>query len=115
LLRGHVKAAERYFKQAIRAYDQNRGRRELSQASKSEAADLAALDREIPAVLFNYSHLLMANERWGEAGHALQRARTLARVSSLAEEHVELIEGAIGSVRAAKAAKAETEREHEHE
>ncbi|KAH7463735.1 uncharacterized protein KRP23_12929 [Phytophthora ramorum] len=104
--RGHVQTAERHFKQAVSAYDQNRGRRELSKASNTEAADLAALDREIPAVLFNYSQLLMANKRWSEAGHALQRAMILARASSLSEEYVELIEDAIESVRAAKEAKA---------
>ncbi|OWZ11791.1 hypothetical protein PHMEG_00015140 [Phytophthora megakarya] len=102
--RGHVQTAERYFKQSIGAYDQNRGRRELSKASKSEAADLAALDREIPGVLFNYSQLLIANQRWNEAGSALQRAMTLARASSLSEEYVGLIESAIDSVKAAKAA-----------
>lgn len=66
-------------------------------------------------MLFNYSHLLMANKRWNEAGNALQRAMTLARVSSLSEEYVELIEGAIVSVRAAKAAeKVEVEQGQEH-
>ncbi|RLN73639.1 hypothetical protein BBJ28_00004933 [Nothophytophthora sp. Chile5] len=103
-------AAERYFKQAIKAYDRHRGRRELSKTSDSEAEDLAALDREIPGVLFNYAQLLMAQKRWSAAGVALQRAKTLARLSSLSEDHVELIEGAIDSVRAAKAAEAaETE------
>ncbi|KAG7390433.1 Progesterone-induced-blocking factor 1 [Phytophthora pseudosyringae] len=102
--RGHAKTAERYFKHAVRAYDRNRGRRELSKASTSEAADLAALNREIPAVLFNYSQLLAANKRWTEAGIALQRALTLARVSSLSDEYVELIEGAMAGVRAAKKA-----------
>ncbi|KUG00408.1 hypothetical protein AM587_10001421 [Phytophthora nicotianae] len=108
--RGHVKTAERYFKQAINAYDQNRGRRELSKASKSQAVDLAALDREIPGVLFNYSQLLVANKRWNEAGNTLQRALTLARVSSLSDEYVGLIEGAVANVKAAKVAgKAEVE------
>ncbi|KAG1688723.1 hypothetical protein DVH05_003160 [Phytophthora capsici] len=101
--RGHIKTAERYFKHAISAYDQHRGRRELSKASASDQADLAGLDREIPGVLFNYAQLLMANKRWTEAGTALQRAMTLARVSSLSDEYVELIEGAIATVRAAKA------------
>ncbi|KAL3659718.1 hypothetical protein V7S43_015392 [Phytophthora oleae] len=114
--RGHVKTAERYFKQAISAYDQNRGRRELSKVSTSEAADLVGLDREIPGVLFNYAQLLMANERWTEAGNALQRAMTLARVSSLSDEYVDLIEGARASVRAAKAAeKTEAEQQQEQE
>ncbi|KAG6615483.1 Tetratricopeptide-like helical [Phytophthora cinnamomi] len=112
--RGHRKTAERYFKQAISAYDQNRGRRELSRASGAEAADLAALDREIPAVLFNYSQLLMANKRWGEAAAVLERARTLARVSALSSEHVGLIEDAIDRVGAAKAAeKAAAEQEQD--
>ncbi|RLN70373.1 hypothetical protein BBJ28_00011939 [Nothophytophthora sp. Chile5] len=110
LIRGQLEAAERYFKQAIKTYDRHRGRRELSKTSNSEAEDLAALDREIPGVLFNYAQQLMAQKRWGAAGVALQRAKTLARLSSLSEDHVELIEGAIDSVRAAKAAEAaETE------
>ncbi|RLN52220.1 hypothetical protein BBJ29_000783 [Phytophthora kernoviae] len=111
--RGHIKAAERYFKEAISAFDQNRGRRKLSKSSKTEDADLAALDREIPGVLYNYSQLLMTHQRWGEAGKALQRALTLARVSSLTEDYVGLIEGGIGSVRAAKAAAADAELEKE--
>ncbi|KAK1930196.1 Progesterone-induced-blocking factor 1 [Phytophthora citrophthora] len=112
--RGHIKTAERYFKQAISAYDQNRGRRELSKASTSDQADLAGLDREIPGVLFNYAQMLMANERWTEAGNALQRAMTLARVSSLSDEYVELIEDAMASVRTAKAKeKAEAEQQQE--
>lgn len=102
--RGQVQTAERYFKQAISAYDQNRGRRELSKASRADAADLAALDREIPGVLYNYSQLLMAQKRWIEAGKALQRAKTLARSAKLSEEHVELINGSIDSVKTAKAA-----------
>ncbi|GMF30115.1 unnamed protein product [Phytophthora fragariaefolia] len=114
--RGHGRTAERYFKQAISTYDQNRGRRELSKASKVDAADLAALDREIPAVLFNYSQLLMANERWGEAGAVLQRARTLARTSTVTAEHLKLIEAAIDRVRAVKAAeKAAAEQQQEQE
>ncbi|KAF1792562.1 Tetratricopeptide repeat 2 [Phytophthora cactorum] len=112
--RGHVKTAERYFKQAISAYDQSRGRRELSKASRIEAMDLVALDREIPGVLFNYSQLLMANKRWSEAGNALQRALTLARVSSLSDEYVEYIEGAMASVKSAMVAeKAEAKQKHE--
>ncbi|KAG3094676.1 hypothetical protein PC122_g5681 [Phytophthora cactorum] len=112
--RGHVKTAERYFKQAISAYDQSRGRRELSKASRIEAMDLAALDREIPGVLFNYSQLLMANKRWSEAGNALQRALTLARMSSLSDEYVEYIEGAMASVKSAMAAeKAEAKQKQE--
>ncbi|KAG7400420.1 Progesterone-induced-blocking factor 1 [Phytophthora boehmeriae] len=112
--RGHVKSAERYFREAITAFDQNRGRRELSKPSKTEDADLAALDREIPGVLYNYSQLLMAHQRWSEAGNALQRALTLARLSSLTEDYVQLIEKGIGSVRAAKAATAaELERDQE--
>ncbi|KAE8904512.1 hypothetical protein PF005_g2779 [Phytophthora fragariae] len=113
--RGHVETAERYFKQAISAYNQNRGRRELSKASETEVADLAALDREVPAVLFNYSQLLMANERWGEAGTVLQRAMTLARVSALSDEYVGLIAGATERVRAAKAAKAAAKAEVDQE
>ncbi|KAG3108870.1 hypothetical protein PI125_g11425 [Phytophthora idaei] len=112
--RGHVKTAETYFKQAISAYDQSRGRRELSKASRIEAMDLVALDREIPGVLFNYSQLLMANKRWSEAGNALQRALTLARVSSLSDEYVEYIEGAMASVKSAMAAeKAEAKQKQE--
>ncbi|CAI5727017.1 unnamed protein product [Peronospora destructor] len=101
--RGHTMTAERYYKQSIRAYDQNQGRRELSKVPRSEVADLAALDREIAAVLYNYSQLLMANKRWNEASNALQRAMTLARMSSLSEKYVDLIEGAIASVRSNRA------------
>ncbi|CAH0490013.1 hypothetical protein KXD40_007077 [Peronospora effusa] len=101
--RGHTMTAERYYKQSISAYDQNRGRRELSKAPRSEVADLAALDREIAAVLYNYSQLLMTNKRWNEASDTLQRAMTLARKSSLSKEYVDLIEGAIASVKSNRA------------
>ncbi|EEY70653.1 uncharacterized protein PITG_06127 [Phytophthora infestans T30-4] len=105
--RGHVNTAERYFKQAISTYDQNRGRRELSKVPRSEAIDVAALDREMPGVLFNYSQLLLANKRWSEAGNTLQRALSLARVSSLSSEYVELIEGAMANVKAVEASEKE--------
>ncbi|CAH0515703.1 unnamed protein product [Peronospora belbahrii] len=100
--RGHITTAEKYYKQSISAYNQNQGRRKMSKTSRSEVEDLSALDREIPAVLYNYSQLLMANKRWNEASNALQRAATLARVSSLSEEYVKLIDGAIANVRLAR-------------
>ncbi|CAI5720799.1 unnamed protein product [Hyaloperonospora brassicae] len=101
--RGHGETAERYFRQAISAYDQSRGRRAISKVSTSDRADLAALDREIAAVLFNYSQLMMADKRLDEAGNVLQRALRLARSSLLSEEHADLIKGAIATVQSAKA------------
>ena len=102
-IRGHGETAERYFRQAISAYDQSRGRREISKVSISGRADLAAYDREIAAVLFNYSQLMMAGKRLDEAGDVLQRALSLARSSLLSEEHADLIKGAIATVKSAKA------------
>uniref|UniRef100_A0AAV1TIJ6 Uncharacterized protein n=1 Tax=Peronospora matthiolae TaxID=2874970 RepID=A0AAV1TIJ6_9STRA len=97
--RGHDNTAEKYFRQAISAYDQSRGRRSISSVTVSERADVAALDREITAVLFNYSQLMMADNRLVEAENVLQRALALARSSLMSDEHADLIKGAIASVR----------------
>lgn len=54
-------------------------------------------------MLFNYAQLMMADKRLDEAGNVLQRALRLARSSLLSEEHVDLIKGAIATVKSAKA------------
>ena len=101
IYRGHDKTAEGYFRQAISAYDQSRGRRGISSVSISERADVTALDQEITAVFCNYSQLMMAENRLGEAEDVLQRALALARSSLLSDEHTEFIKGAIANVRSA--------------
>ena len=54
-------------------------------------------------MLYNYAQLLMAGKRWHEASDVLQRAMTLARLSVLSDEYVDLIASAIASVRSNKA------------
>lgn len=101
---GHVETAEKYFKSAIALYDKSRGQRELSKGSERDAADLMALDLEIPGVLFNYSQLLMSLQRLDEAESVLKRALTFAHISSLSGENLELIRSALVSVSSAKSA-----------
>ncbi|KAL7679693.1 putative tetratricopeptide-like helical domain superfamily [Plasmopara halstedii] len=96
---GFATTAEKYFEDAISVYDQHRGQRELSKATDNDAADLQALDQEISGTLYNYSHFLVKAKRWSKAENSLKRALILARVSSLTNDYIELIEDALAKVR----------------
>ncbi|KAL7679720.1 putative tetratricopeptide-like helical domain superfamily [Plasmopara halstedii] len=96
---GYATTAEKYFEDAISVYDQNRGQRELSKATDNDAADLQALDQEISGTLYNYSRFLVKAKRWSKAENSLKRALILARISSLSNDYIELIEDALVKVR----------------
>lgn len=55
-------------------------------------AEAAQIDREIPAVLYNYGQQLVHLQRWDEAQVYLARALKLAMGSSLPEENVTKIQ-----------------------
>lgn len=72
-------------------YDKSRAARpvaDLKDTASAGSTEAAQIDREIPAVLFNYGQQLVHLQRWDEAQLYLARALKLAMGSSLPEENV---------------------------
>lgn len=103
--RGEQVAAERYYKEAIAVYD--RGSRRATSSSGASSKQMEQVDREIPAVLFNYGQQLMHLRRYEEATAQLQRALKLANRSSLEKEHIAKIETMLFDISTAAAPAAE--------
>lgn len=93
--RGEQVAAEKYYKEAISVYDKSRAARPVAGLKDTASADpdeAPQIDREIPAVLYNYGQQLVHLQRWDEAQVYLARALKLTTGSSLPEEIVEKIQ-----------------------
>lgn len=68
--------------------------------ASTEANDEQKVDREIPAVLFNYGQQLLHLGRSEEAATLLQRARKLATDVNLSSDHVAKIEFLLAEISA---------------
>ncbi|KAF1320995.1 hypothetical protein FI667_g12199, partial [Globisporangium splendens] len=91
--KGEQVTAEKYYKQAVSVYD-------ASRATEPPPDAQFPVDREIPAVLFNYGQQLMHLKRWDEAAYYLRRALALARgeSASVSEENVAKIESMLQNI-----------------
>ncbi|KAF1320993.1 hypothetical protein FI667_g12191, partial [Globisporangium splendens] len=97
--KGEQVTAEKYYKQAVSVYDASRAGR----ATEPPPDAQFPVDREIPAVLFNYGQQLMHLKRWDEAAYYLRRALALARggSASVSEENVAKIESMLQNISSA--------------
>lgn len=86
--RGEQVQAERYFREAIDVFDKSRA----SAAPTDDKTDVAPVDREIPAVLYNYGQQLLHLQRYDDAHAQLSRSLALATDSSLPADRIAKIE-----------------------
>jgi hypothetical protein len=88
--RGHQRAAENYYRQAIEVYDKTHGARRSASSSSSKMDE--QIERDIAAVLFNYGQFLVHHQRWDDAERVLQRAQTAANAAGVPRDHIDRIE-----------------------
>lgn len=86
---GEQEAADRYYRQAIRGYENYRKTREEAEASSSSSDQdpdaQMRIDSEIIAVMHNYARQLLHLHRLGDAQIVLQRALSLAKAQQAPE------------------------------